>query len=158
MKHGSDRTYSLLLKTNEPRIEPQLNKIFEQMEKEFGNISFDITIKDKRFIPFELVLDITIRVASGVAAAFVIKLLEKLWEELSEKKVIPDTKGMDDIQNSVERYLEAIGVGQFKTLQRKDKGPYVVFIFEDEKGGKHRVVITSFDFRILDYRREESVK
>lgn len=143
------------MKVSEPDIESSLEETFQKLNKEFENISFDINVKDRKLVPFELVLDITIKVASGIAASLVIKLLETLWEEFRKKKTVPETRGMDDIQSGAERYLEAIGVKQFKILERKDKGPYVIFVFKDEKGDKHRLVVTSFDLKIVDYRREE---
>ena len=143
------------MKISEPDVEGSLEGTFQKLNEEFENISFDINIKEKKLVPFELVLDITIKVASGMAVGLVIKLLEKLWEELRKKKTVPETWGMDDIQSRAERYLEAIGVEQYKIVKRKDKGPYVIFVFQDEKGDKHRLFVTSFDLKIVDYRREE---
>jgi len=149
-----ERIYSVVLKTGESDVEIALEETVQKMEKEFEDISFEINAKEKKLVPFELVLDITIKVASGVAVGLVIKCLERLWEELRKKRITPETQGMDSIQGSAERYLEAIGVTKFKILERKDKGPYVTFVFEDEEGDKHDLVVTSFDLKILHYRRE----
>ena len=150
-----ERIYSVVLKTGESDVEIALEETVQKMEKEFEDISFEINAKEKKLVPFELVLDITIKVASGVAVGLVIKCLERLWEELRKKRITPETQGMDSIQGSAERYLEAIGVEQYKIVKRKDKGPYVIFVFQDEKGDKHRLFVTSFDLKIVDYRREE---
>lgn len=154
LMHKDERIYSVVLKTSESDVESALEETVQKMEKEFENISFDINVKDKKLVPFELVLDITMKVASGVAVGLVIKCLERLWEEFRKKRMTPETQGMDSIQSSAERYLGAIGVTKFKILERKDRGPYVTFVFEDEEGDKHNLVVTSFDLKILHYRRE----
>jgi len=149
------RTHSIVLKTSQSDVEYALRETFQKMEKDFENISFDIRVKHKKLVPFELVLDITLKVASGVAVGLVIKCLERLWEEFRKKKITPEIQGMDEIQSSAERYLEAIEVTNFRILERKDKGSYVTFVFEDEKKNKHNLIVTSFDLKILHYRREE---
>ena len=149
-----ERIYSVVLKTSEADTESALSETFQKMEKEFENISFDINVKGKKLVPLELVLDITIKVASGVAVGLVIKCLERLWKEFRKKKMIPETQGMDIIQSRAEEYLRAIGVPKFKILNRKAKGLYVTFVFEDEEKSKHNLVVTSFDLKILHYRRE----
>ena len=130
--HRDKRIYSVVLKTKQPNTESALKDTFEKMEKEFGNISLGIDVRSKKLVPFELVLDITMTVASGVAVGVVIRLLERLWEEFRRKEMVPQTQGMDGIQSSAERYLRDIGVTKFKTLERKDKGPYVTFVFKDQ--------------------------
>lgn len=151
----NERTYSVVLKTSEADIESTLNETFQNMENEFEDISFDVKAKGKKLVPFELVLDITIKVAAGVAVGLVIKCLERLWREFQKKKMVIETKGMDNIQMRAEKYLRAIGVTKFKILKRKVKGLYVTFVFEDEEGGKHNLSVTNFDLKILHYRREE---
>lgn len=146
--------YSIVLKSNTCDAESALTETFQKM-KEFENISFDISVKGKKLVPFELVLDITVKIASGVAISIVIKMLEKLWEEFRKKKMTPETHEMDEIQTSAERYLRSIGVRKVHTLERKDKGPYVTFVFEDERGDKHNLIVTTFDLKILHYWKEK---
>ena len=154
MQEG-ETTYSLVLRTSQPDIPDTLRKTFDEIEKEFRNTRLGMNVKDKKLVPFELALDITVKVASGIAISLVIKLLERLWDEFRRKKVVPQIQGMDGIQGTAESYLRAIGVKEFKLMKRQDKGPYVTFAFEDEIGNRHTLLVTSFDLKILRYERME---
>lgn len=151
------KTYSMTLKMNESRSEADLEKVLRQMEEKYKGITFDIKVAERKLVPLQFVLDVTIQVVTGLAAAAFIKFLERLWEELKEKELDPQTYGIDAIQSFSERYLKSIGVTEFTILERKDRGPYVQFVFEDKKGYRHFIVVASFDLKILKYEKKEGV-
>ena len=152
---NNQRTYAIVLETDNPDVESALAETFQEIEKEFENVGFSVKAKGKRLVPFEAALDVTVTFASGVTVALIIKLLERLWEEFQKKKVTIQTQHMDVIQSNAEQYLRSIGVTKFKTLERIDAGPYVTFVFKDNAGARHNLIVTSFDIKILQYRREE---
>jgi uncharacterized membrane protein len=149
-----ERTFSIVLMTSDPDGESALKETFQKMQNEFQNASFGVSVKEKRLVPFEVALDITVKVASGVTVALVLKLLERLWKEFQKNKVTPQTQPVDGIQNKAEQYMRSIGVVKFKTLERKDTGPYVTFIFKDNDGAKHKLIVTSFDLKIVHYQKK----
>jgi hypothetical protein len=147
----------MTLKMNESRSEADLEKVLRQMEEKYKGITFDIKVAERKLVPLQIVLDVTIQVVTGLAAAAFIKFLERLWEELKEKELDPQTYEIDAIQSFSERYLKSIGVTEFTILERKDRGPYVQFVFEDKKGYRHFIVVASFDLKILKYEKKEGV-
>jgi len=153
----ADKTHLLTLKVSEPSGEGKLETILKQMEKEFKGITFDIKPKEKKLAPLEIILDISIKVATGLGTAALIKFLERLWREFKRNELTPQIHGLDAVQSFAERYLQSIGVKEFKILMRKDKGPYVQFLFRDKKSCKHIIVVTTFDLKILTYERKEGV-
>jgi len=152
---NNQRTYAIVLKTDNPNVENDLVKTFEEIEKEFGNVDFSVNPKGKRLVPFETILDVTVKFASGVAVALIIKLLERLWEEFLNKKVSIQTQDIDVIQDKAERYLRSIGVTKFRTVERTDAGPYVTFVFKDNAGARHNLIVTTFDMKILQYKKQD---
>jgi hypothetical protein len=152
--YEDNKTHSMTISINKPDGETSLEKVLRQTQKEFEGITFTCKAKEKKLVPFEIVLDVTIKVATGLAVAVLIKALEKLWKELNREELTPQAFGSGDIQASVERYLVSNGVADFKLLKRKDKGPYVEFVYKDGKGYEYMIVITSFDLKILSYERK----
>jgi hypothetical protein len=151
------KPYLLTLKVSESSGEVRLETILEQMEKEFKGITFGIKPKEKRLVPLEIILDISINVGAGFGTAALIKLLERLWRELKKNKLAPQTYGLDAVQSFAQRYLQSIGVKDFNILKRQDKGPYVQFLFGDKRNCKHIIAVTTFDLKILSYERKEGV-
>jgi hypothetical protein len=141
------------LKISAPDDEVNLEKVLRHMESEFNGITLKSKASGKELVPLEVVLDISIEIAAGIAAAVLIKFLERLWQELKQKGLTPQTYESDVVQSSAARYLLSNGVTNFRLLERKDKGPYVEFVFKDERGSKHFIVITSFDLKILRYKK-----
>jgi len=151
---GIDETYSMVVEINQPNDEADLKVILQQTEKEFEGIKCRINVKERKLVPLETILVITLEVAKGIAAAVFIKLLEKLWQDFRQKGLTPQTHGLDPIQSFTEKYLLSMGVTELTLLRRDDKGLYVKFVFEDKKGYKHIVMVASFDLKILSYERK----
>jgi len=146
--------YVIGLRMGKPGDEVYLEKLLSQMQKEFEGITFATKVTGKRLVPSEIIVDLTIKLTTGIAIAVFIKFLERLWGELGRQELTPHTFGPDDIQARAERYLLSIGISDFGVIRRIDKGPYVEFVFKDGKGHEHKVVITSFDLRILSYEKK----
>jgi hypothetical protein len=147
-------TYSLTLSSNAPTAEFDLKEILLRIENAFPGISFTTEVGEKRLVPLEVVIDITIKIGVSIASVTFVKILEKLWKELKEKDITPRTQSIDVIQAFAERYLLSNGITDFKIISVRDKGPFVELLFKDKKGFKHFVVITSFDLKLLIYERQ----
>jgi hypothetical protein len=148
-----DETYSMVVEINQPDNETDLEAMLEQTEKEFMGIVYRINVKERKLVPLETVLIITLEVAKGIAVTVFIKFLEKLWQEFRKRDLTPQTQGLDAIQLFTERYLLSMGIREMTLLRRDDKGLYVKFVFSDKKGNKHIVAVASFDLKILSYER-----
>lgn len=149
-----DETYSMVVEINQPDNEADLEAMLQQTEKEFMGIVYRINVKERKLVPLETVLIITLEVAKGIAATIFIKFLEKLWQEFRKRDLTPQIQGLDAIQLFTESYLLSMGVRELTLLRRDDKGLYVQFVFSDKKGNKHIVAVASFDLKILSYERK----
>lgn len=150
---GKKYTFSVEIDTEDG--ESDLRRTLKDVQLEFNGISFTLKAGGKQLIPTEVIVDVTIAIASTVTAGVILRMLEKLWQRLKENKLNPKTAELDAIQSFAEGYLESIGVTSFTILKRINKGPYVKFTYRDEKKHLHFVDVASFKPQVLNYEKSE---
>ena len=155
MNSNQEQRFRLRVVAHDPAQQKLVTGTFEKFREDFPFIDFKVTVKSKKVVPWEVVLDIAINVAKGIAVALVIKAFEKLWKEIKRNDIAVKLEGLDMIQKKAESYLIEIGVTDFEVVRREDRGLYVFLIFRDYKGINHYLRVTSFDLRVIDYRRRK---
>lgn len=141
--------------TRNPTQQELVINTFERFRKDFPLVDFKVTVKSRKVVPWEVVLDVAIEVAKGMALALVIKAFEKLWKEIKRNNITVKLEGLDKVQKKAESYLIGIGVTSFEVIRREDRGLYVFFIFKDYKENLHHLYVTSFDLRVIEYQRRK---
>jgi len=137
----------------DPEQQKVIKGILKKVESEFPHVKLNSRVASKKLTPFEITLEIIINFGVGVASALVIKCLEKLWEEFEQSQISLQTQGLDAIQKKAEEYLRETGSVGFEILRRESRGPYVAFTFEDRKGQRHYLKISSSDLQIIEYTK-----
>ena len=145
--------YYLLTKIYEPDQQTVIKEIFQNIEKEFPYVKLDSRVTSKKLTPLEITLEIAINFGTGVASVIILKCLEKLWDELKQNRISPETQGLDAIQKKAQEYLKEIGSTGFEILKRENRGPYVAFTFKDGKGQRHYLKISSSDLKVIEYTK-----
>lgn len=133
--------------------EGDLTSALGDIEKEFAGITFETKVKDKKLVPLETIVDLTIKIGTGITIAVLTKLLDRIWQKFREKKIAIRSYEPEVIQNAVERYLLSNGINKFELLKRVDKGPYEEFVYGDKRN-QHLISIATFDLKILSYERK----
>ena len=152
MKHNN-RQFCLNIKTQKPEQQASIERSLKDLTKDFPFVDINIKPESKKLVPFEILSSIAISFAVGISAKLMIRFFEKLYKKLTDDGITPEIEGLDRIQKKAERYLIEIGVRDFEIIRREEKGLYVFFIFRDNTGAMHHLYITSFDLRVIEYKR-----
>jgi len=151
--YDQKQTFHLHVVARDPTQQELVIDTFKKFREDFPFINFKVGVESRKVVPWEVVMDIAINVAKGIAVALVVKALEKLWKEIKRNDIAVKLEGLDTVQKKAESYLIEIGVTDFEVVRREDRGLYVFLIFRDHKGVYHYLRVTSFDSRVIDYRR-----
>lgn len=150
---GVKEEFRFNVKIHDPNQQVTIKNILYDLRKDFPFIETDVNVKSKKLAPYEIILSIIISFVTGVAADLTLKLLERLQQKFKRSKISPEIKGLDRIQRKAENYLRQIGIVDFRIIRREDRGLYVFFIFKDHSGVAHHLYVTSFDLRVIEYKR-----
>jgi len=150
---GEEEEFHINIKIYDSKQQKAIENILADLRKDFPFMDINIDIKSRKLIPFEVSLEIVMKIVAEVATKLMIKFLKKLWEKFKQNGITPKIEGLDIVQKKAENYLREIGVLNFEILKREDKGLYVFFIFKDYTNILHHLYITSFDLRIIEYER-----
>jgi hypothetical protein len=153
LNFNQEKKFLLHIVAHDPPQQEFVAKTFERLHEEFPSVDFKVAVKSRKVVPWEVVLEIAIDFAKGIAVTLVIKVLEKLWKEIKRNDIVVKLDEVDIVQKKAERYLTEIGITDFEVIKREDRGLYVLLIFRDNKGDHHRLRVTSFDSHVIDYRR-----
>jgi len=146
-------TYSIVVEIDQPKGEADLEAALQTV-KEFEDIKCSVNVKERKLVPLETIVVVTLEVAKGIAVAVFIKLLEKLWQEFKERSLSPKVHEIGAIQSLTEKYLLSMKAIEPTLIRRDDKGFYVKFVYRDKDGHRHIVMVSSFDLKILSYERK----
>lgn len=155
MNSNSEQRLRLSVVARDPTQQKLVIDTFERFRKDFPFVELEVTVKSRKVIPWEVVLDVAIDITKGIAVALVIKAFEKLWKEIKRNDIAVKLEGLDKAQKKAESYLIEIGVTNFEVIRREDRGLYVFLIFRDYKGNLHHIYVTSFDLRVIEYERRK---
>jgi hypothetical protein len=144
---------SLQVKLADPKQQVLITHILEDLKASFPIKQVQITVQDKKLMPFEIGLLIVIGFIANISSEVVIRLLDKLWGKLNQNKILPYVECVDRVQMRAEEYLKKIGISSFEITRKEDKGLYVLFIFEDIRGEIHYLYVSKTDLRVLNYIR-----
>jgi len=148
-------SFSLDLIANTPEQQLLIKDIFEEVKDNYVE-RVNIKIKDKKYLPYEIEMQIIIQFVATISVTLVIKLLDKLWEKLKQNKITLILKEIPTVQTQAEKYLEKIGVIDHEIKEMIDHGLYTAFIFSDNKKELHYLYISKTDLQVFNYSRRKS--
>lgn len=150
---SSKEEFCLNVKVHDPKQQLAIEKILQDLRKDFPSIETNIIVKSKKLAPYEIILSIIVSFFTGIAADITLKFLQNLYQKLKHSKISPEIEGLDSIQKGAENYLREIGVVDFQIVRRENRALYAFFIFKDRSGVAHHLYVTSSDLRVIGYKR-----
>lgn len=151
-KDGPEYTFSVVIDTDEG--ESDLRQVLRTVELEFYDVNFDLKTCGKQLVPTEVFIDVGITVVSTLTAEVTLRMLDRIWEKLKEKKLKLRTAEIDAVQSYAEGYMRSINVADFTLLERLNRGLYVRFTFRDSRKKLHLIDVSTFEPHVLNYRRK----
>jgi hypothetical protein len=126
-----------------------IDTFIKETRKEFPEAKISATPAGKKLVPEELIL----LIAVDVSAAILIKVLDKMWNFLSERVVEDEAAKLEQVREIAEGFLLSRQVHDFRLTKSEDKGLYFLLIFA-KHDSIYRFYISKYDLRILKYEEK----
>ena len=146
------REFNIRVEARDPNQQKDIAKALEELQRDFSELNVRIEAESKELVPGEVMLTISVAVASAVLAKVFLRFLDKLWDRLKTRGIKPILSSLDSVQRTAEDYLLNVGIGDFEIVKREDRGLYVFFVFKS-KDASHRLYISKSDMSIIKYEK-----
>lgn len=150
----SAQEFNIRIEARDSKQQKDIASALDELRKDFPELNVRIEPESKELVPGEVVLIVFVTVVSEVLATVALKFLDKFWDRLRNKGISPILSSMDSVQREAEIYLLNMGIVDFETIKREDKGLYVFFVFKS-KDASHHLYIASSDMKIIKYEKVE---